>query len=802
LEPAVGDEAVRVIVRMRDAQGKQAVLPARKSKAQQAVLRSRQSKTKGAASLRNLKRHVSERRDRILSQKNLQLAGNQDRVRSARTLWLANAFAVTLRPHEIPSLLEDPDVAEIVPNVILSIPEVESEPDGDSDSPPTFWNHDIINLDWVRSLGIDGTGVRIGHIDSGIDADHPDLRDKLIAWNEFDAEGDPVASTPHESHYMGHGTHVASVIVGDVAGIAPGARLISALGLPDGHGTTEQVLAAIQWVIDPDEDPDTDDGAQIVNMSWGVSGTSGVLQAAMDNLQASGIVVVAAIGNDGVGHTMSPGNTPGAIGVGATTAYDTIAGFSAGGEVCWENLCLLKPDLSAPGANIYGADPATGGFQRLSGTSMTAPHVSGAAALLIQYDETLTLPKLKSFLENSSEDLGSYGMDYRFGWGRLDLGSAFDFLDTYGARRDREDLIVSTTKSVAGQSVPICYVYFSGGDEVFQNGEFGYVPIWPAPDSVGTEMLGTGDADGDGFADLIVADTVQRADGSYSIHYDVYPARGAYGFSKIGSTWATLDTSDPENYRPVGIADLNGDSRSDLLIAREEGQVLHMHVLLSTGTGFDRSTGESWASIFTTANFRFDVGTGDVNGDGRSDLVYTKTYNSFMRYFPTYCYVLLSDGSEFQPQTRWQTIQPAYPYSAIEQFYFSDVNGDGFADLTFRDQVSNYSGNLVRLHVCLSNGANHFLSSKKWAEIDAGNMTTVETFSDVDGDYAADLVVSCFDTELNAKTIHVWLAEAQSERFNASLQAWFVPPSSLISGGFNVVDVANVGMGTWGAWSW
>ncbi len=94
LEPAAGDDAIRVIVRMHDEQGKQTVLPARKSKARQTVLRSRKSRAKGSASFRKLKRHVSEKRDRILSRVNLQRAGNKDRVRSARTLYSGEKGAI------------------------------------------------------------------------------------------------------------------------------------------------------------------------------------------------------------------------------------------------------------------------------------------------------------------------------------------------------------------------------------------------------------------------------------------------------------------------------------------------------------------------------------------------------------------------------------------------------------------------------------------------------------------------------------------------------------------------------------
>ncbi len=114
-------------------------------------------------------------------------------------------------------------------------------------------------------------------------------------------------------HPAGHGTHVASVLAGDSTGIAPGAALIGALALPGGHGSTEQVLAAMEWILDPDQDPQTDDGAQDTGQHvLGCLSYSEAIRGAVDTMIEIGVLPVGAIGNYGPGTSISPGNAPGA----------------------------------------------------------------------------------------------------------------------------------------------------------------------------------------------------------------------------------------------------------------------------------------------------------------------------------------------------------------------------------------------------------------------------------------------------------------------------------------------------------
>jgi subtilisin family serine protease len=670
----------------------------------------------------------------------------------------------------------------------------------DSEGSPDLWNHQAIGLDYMHSQGIDGSGIRIGLLDTGLDADHPEIMHRLVGWAEFDNVGNPVPSQPHETHHMAHGTHVASVLVGQSAGVAPGAELLSALVLPDGYGTVEQVLAGMQWIIDPDGDPATDDGAQIVNMSWGLPETLGVLKDAVESMRAAGILPVAAIGNNGRNTSFAPGNVPGAVGVGAVNEYDNIAVFSGGGEVCWDKLCLIKPDLSAPGTNIYGAGLADA-YQLMSGTSAAAPHVAGAAALLWHYEASLSLPLLQRYLMHAARDLGSWGMDSRFGWGSVDLQSAVEFIDLYANRTGAADLVIEKTKTLNNKTVYRYYTFFSDGETGFLPHESDFLTLASSSPSSSIVPAGLGDVDGDGFDDLIIRNTIPLENEVYAINWKVYTSMGAHGFAANGTIWHTIETADPEAYRLIGIVDVDGDHRTDLVLSRVEDrnqrQDHHIFALLSTGSGFALSPAGDWAQITTMPYYRYHFGAGDVDGDGRADMIMTKTFDDPYYSQPTFGYIGLSQGDEFGPLTYWLNFSPVYPYRQIERFFFGDVNGDRSDDLIFYQKGDHWSGLPVNVYVCLSYGGNQFLQPRRWAEIDPADFSTIDTLADVNGDGAHDLVVRFHNQEMDTNTIHVWLADGQNEAFISTEQPWFEDSYGVLTGEFNVVGAANVGLGTW-----
>ena len=356
-----------------------------------------------------------------------------------RRFWLSNCIAMTVTEEELKEIANHPDVEEIVDNIVLSIPPI--DPNGseeDSAGSLDLWNHSMVGMDNIKEMGLDGSNVKVGHLDTGIDLNNSELTGKLGAWAEFGPGGEKIDSLPHDDHDQGHGTHSASIIAGNTTGVAPGVTLISALVLNQGHGTIAQALAGMEWVMDPDGDPETDDGAQVVNMSWGASGTVDVLNEAIENMIAANVLPVCSIGNSGYDSTLSPGNTPDAIGVGAVDNNNRIVSFSGGGEIYWDNLVVTKPNIVAPGVNIPGVG-LNGVYQTMSGTSFAAPHVAGAAALLLEFDPDLTLDQMKQFLYYASYDGGYPGIDTYYGQGSMDISSTLNFLTAYNNRSGAKD---------------------------------------------------------------------------------------------------------------------------------------------------------------------------------------------------------------------------------------------------------------------------------------------------------------------------------------------------------------------------
>jgi hypothetical protein len=188
-----------------------------------------------------------------------------------------------------------------------------------------------------------------------------------------------------------------------------------------GGGFVSDVMAALERCADPDRDPATDDPLDVVNMSLGAAGgdPDDAFSRAVDALDALGTTVVVAAGNAGAPFSISdPAIARGALAVGATMRADTTAAFSSRGP--GPDLSP-KPDLVAPGDGIVSA-AIGGGKVALSGTSMAAPHVAGAAALLRQLHPDWTHDEIRAALVGASVNLGRAIVDQ--GAGRLDAYAA------------------------------------------------------------------------------------------------------------------------------------------------------------------------------------------------------------------------------------------------------------------------------------------------------------------------------------------------------------------------------------------
>ncbi|MFI9593494.1 S8 family serine peptidase [Nonomuraea sp. NPDC052265] len=260
--------------------------------------------------------------------------------------------------------------------------------------------------------GMTGKGVTVAVLDSGYDPDHPDLKGVVTQEKNFTDDPDIRDNT-------GHGTHVASIIAGADAkyrGIAPGAKLAVAKA-GTAFGLTESaILAGMEWAAGEVK-------AKIVNLSFGAPDTldlDPVEQAVNTLSERFGTLFVAAAGND-ADAVPSPGSAEAALTVGAVDRQDRIAHFSGSGPR--EGDHAIKPDITAPGVGILAAKAGGTGADAhvaMSGTSMAAPHVAGAAAILAQLHPDWTGQRLKAALTGSA--MPAPGLTpYRQGTGRVDV---------------------------------------------------------------------------------------------------------------------------------------------------------------------------------------------------------------------------------------------------------------------------------------------------------------------------------------------------------------------------------------------
>ncbi|MCX4457557.1 S8 family serine peptidase [Streptomyces sp. NBC_01728] len=275
----------------------------------------------------------------------------------------------------------------------------------------------------VWKAGFDGKGVKIAVLDTGVDTGHPDLAGKIAESQSF---------VPDEGIQdgFGHGTHVASTIVGSGAasggrykGVAPGAELAIGKVLDDtGHGQESWIIAGMEWAADS--------GAKIVSMSLGgtASGPSDPLSETVDRLSTStGTLFVIAAGNAGPSDQTvgTPGIADSALTVGAVDKSDKLASFSSRGPRLGDS--AVKPEITAPGVNITAAraagttmgTPVDDEYTTASGTSMATPHVAGAAALVAQAHPDWTGEQIRADLASTAKTQPDADV-YQQGDGRVD----------------------------------------------------------------------------------------------------------------------------------------------------------------------------------------------------------------------------------------------------------------------------------------------------------------------------------------------------------------------------------------------
>lgn len=354
----------------------------------------------------------------------------QGNVSDLTQFWIFNGVSVSASQEVIQALSSREDVARITPDkinveTVSTLALASAEPNLTVIQAPALW-----------SLGYQGQGIVVANLDSGVDASHPDLasnyRGGSNSW--YDPFGEhPITPTD----ISGHGTWTMGVMVGGetggtAIGVAPQAEWVAAKIFNDsGSSTSTAIHLANQWLLDPDGDPGTDDAPHVVNNSWTFSAPGCNLEFEIDlkSLRAAGILPVFAAGNGGPSSntSYSPGNNPSAIAIGATDNTGGIYAYSSRGPTDCGGSARVFPDLTAPGVGIVTADLGST-YTTATGTSLAAPHVSGGLALLLSAFPGLSADYQATALMLTGFDLGAAGEDNDFGYGRLDLHSAYDWL--------------------------------------------------------------------------------------------------------------------------------------------------------------------------------------------------------------------------------------------------------------------------------------------------------------------------------------------------------------------------------------
>lgn len=295
------------------------------------------------------------------------------------------------------------------------------------------WNLTSIHADWLWNKELTGRGVHLAVLDTGVDGNHKALQDKIINFAYIDRNG-AIIKEPKPYDTDTHGTHVSGIIAGGSIekplGVSPGSQLSVGVVIPGGSGSFSQILGGLEWVLDPDQNPDTSDTPRAVNLSLGAPGYMNIWSSILKRLLQKNILPVFSAGNDGDGISSTPGNSPLSFSVGALDQDNRIGTFSSGADhINWEDnevtlLDYTKPDVSAPGVDIVSCIPENK-YASMSGTSMAAPHLTGSIGLLAEAFPDISAYDLRAFIESSAVDMGPAGADSRYGQGKIDLKQAY-----------------------------------------------------------------------------------------------------------------------------------------------------------------------------------------------------------------------------------------------------------------------------------------------------------------------------------------------------------------------------------------
>ncbi len=364
-----------------------------------------------------------------------------------RRLLAANAIAATLDGRLLAALAARPEVSHISASYTYQVEAgLPGSPGAGAEA--VEWNIAKIRADQAWSVfGITGQGAVVGEIDTGVQYDHATLVsqyrgnlgggafDHNYNWFDF-VDGQPGPYDPN-----GHGTFGMGLVVGDDGGtnqigVAPGAKWIAVKGCGDASCSDVDLLAAAEWMLAPTRldgtDPDPSKAPDIVLNMWGGQGCDNWFDAMLQVWRAADILPVFSPGGGGPSCTTvgSPAASADAVSAGATDDSDLVAPFSARGP----SPCTggIKPEVVAPGVNVRSSYN-DGSYTTMSGTSWSAAHLAGMAALVLSADPSLGIGQVMANIEQTALCLEALicggtpcpdGANNTYGYGRIDAFEA------------------------------------------------------------------------------------------------------------------------------------------------------------------------------------------------------------------------------------------------------------------------------------------------------------------------------------------------------------------------------------------
>ena len=364
--------------------------------------------------------------------------------------YVVNGMAVTATKEIAEKIASFSEVEKVLPNETRKLVTTKTK---EAKAPAAEvanveWNVSRVNAPQTWEMGIDGSGTVVAVIDTGVDWDHPALKEKYRGYNEATGEADhdfnwfdatSGLAEPYDDD--GHGTHVTGTIVGsepdgsNQVGVAPGAEFISVKAFTPAGGTDADLLEAAEWILAPTDSEGNirvDLAPDVVNNSWG--GGPGLDEWYRDvviSWRAAEIFPEFSAGNTtlfnpgGPGSVAAPANYPESFATGAIDINNKVASFSLRGPSPYDE---IKPDISAPGVNIRSSVPGGGYEGGWNGTSMAGPAVAGVAALLRQVNSNITVEEMEEILINTATPLtdGEYpsSPNHGYGYGLVDAYSA------------------------------------------------------------------------------------------------------------------------------------------------------------------------------------------------------------------------------------------------------------------------------------------------------------------------------------------------------------------------------------------